>query len=159
MTATAKLAHDVTGMNLLETGTGDDEDPAFHTDYDEQDIKVFHVLELVGQRGDITDKMVNCSMGDSDVDAMDIEDGPARDQVVEQTDLFRGQLLDDQVGDDIQVGSVLQKIGSSLIIPDRSRMKGQAAGIFVEAEHHHGRFISRDLDLLLHEDVSQDRDG
>ena len=35
-------------------------------------------------------------MGDGDIDTMDIEDGPARDQVVEQANLVRGQLLNDQ---------------------------------------------------------------
>ena len=44
-----------------------------------------------------------------------------------------------------------QEIGCGLVILDRGRVKSQAAGIFVEAEHHHGRFIGGQFDVLFHE--------
>ena len=54
---------------------------------------------------------------------------------------------------------MLEKIGGGLIIPDRGRMEGQTAGILVETEHHHSRFVCGDLYLLLHEEMGHDRNG
>ena len=71
----------------------------------------------------------------------------AGDQVIEQADLVGSQFLGNQVGDNIEVGPLRQEISSGLVIFHRRRVKRQAAGIFIEAEHHHGRLVGAQLDV------------
>ncbi len=50
-----------------------------------------------------------------------------------------------------------EKISRGLVVFDRGGMKSQAAGILVEAEHHHGSFIFSQFNALFHEEMSEYR--
>ena len=108
---------------------------------------------------DIADEMIDRGMSKSDVNAADIKDRLTGDQIVEQADLVWGHLLGNQVGDNVEVGTVREEIGCSLVVLNRCCMEGQATGVFIETEHHHGRFIIGQFNLFLHEQMTEDGDG
>ena len=66
MSSTTKLVQDIADMNIFQAGTRDNKHPALHTHHHKEDIEVLHVFELVGQGGDVTNEVIDRSMGNSD---------------------------------------------------------------------------------------------
>ena len=159
MATAAEFGQDLAGIDFRPPRTGHQEDAAFHAHRHQQGIEVLDIAQLVGQRRDVADEIVDRRMGDADIDAVDVEHAAIGQQVVEQMNLVGGQFLGQHRGDDIQVGAVLEQKGRRLVIGGRGGGEGQAAGILVESEHHHGGFVGVGDHAAFHEQLGENGDG
>ena len=66
-----------------------------HPDQDEKNIQVFHILQLVDENGNIADIMVGGGLRDHHIRPVDMIPGCRLDEVIQEKDLIRRQLLGD----------------------------------------------------------------
>ncbi len=155
MAAAAELGQYLADMHLRDARTADHEDAALHAHRQDEHVEVLHVLELVGENGDIADIVSGGGMGDAHVDAVDIDRLHRVDELFEQCHLVAGQLLDQGVGDGIEVGAATEQEGARLVVAAGGGVEEQAAGVLVEAEHHDRRLFGARFDAALHEEVAE----
>ena len=79
------------------------------------------------------------------------------EQFIQQINLLGSHFTNQEVGDGIEIGTMFQKKSSSLKIPRSGPGKKQMPGVFVETEHHHGRFIRRRHNFFFQKQLRHDR--
>src|SRR4030043_418473 len=74
-----------------------------HPNQNKEHIQIFHVFELMDQDRNVSDIMVDRSLGDDHIDPMDSESGGRLNEVVQEEDLLCGELLGDHIRKDVQI--------------------------------------------------------
>ena len=77
-------------------------------------------------------------------------------QHVEQFHLLGGQILGDEIRDDVQPRPLPQQPGCGKEIVTRGGREQQPAGILIDAEHHQRGLFMGKCHTVVHEDSSQD---
>ncbi len=114
MATAAELGENRPHGDLRQARTPDDENPLLHAHSDDQGRKILHIPELVGEHRQVADKAVDGGMGQGHVDAADVEHGAGIDQLVEQGNLFGGEILLEIIGNQVEIGAMFPQIGGGL---------------------------------------------
>src|SRR4030042_3812963 len=133
MTSPPELSGDLCHVHLFNPAPSNQGDPVFHKNEDEQGIQVFHVYELVGENGNVSDITIHGGLGNDDINSMDSVARGRLDQVVQQKNLFGCEFPCDDVGENIEIGSMADEESRRPEVFLFLRKKREVSGIFLEA--------------------------
>ena len=105
---------DFSHVDFPYTAAGDEVDSVLHSGKGKQAVEVFHVHQLVNQDREIPHIIVGGGLGHDDFHVVDRMPGGRFQELIEQGNLLDGQFPGQQVGDQVQVGPLLEEIGGRL---------------------------------------------